>query len=259
MSNDQEHWVLDAGNTRIKLAIFQDGQVVKVITDEAAEEHAQNALASKKLPQYTLIAASGELGSFWNHWNEKCADTQPGITKVFQLENTEVIGLTSTYTSMDTLGLDRAANAKAVLSEEFESNWLIIDIGTCITVDWIQAGKFSGGSIAPGIDLRLRAMYAGTANLPYPESWRETAMEGVGLHLGSNTIESLLAGAIGGVNAELQQRIEAFHTEFGDFRVALTGGDAECLELRTRFPIFADPNLTWKGFHLILNDLVQKQ
>jgi hypothetical protein len=38
----------------------------------------------------------------------------------------------------------------------------------------------------------------------------------------------------------------------------LTGGDAECLELRTPCPIFADPNLTWKGFHLILNDLVQK-
>lgn len=259
MSNDQEHWVLDAGNTRTKLVIFKNDQVVQVIADEAAEEHGKHALASKQLPRYTLIAASGPLTSFWNEWIETCSGTKPGTSSVFQLENAELVGLESTYTTMNTLGLDRAANARAVLSEDSESHWLVIDIGTCITADWIQAGKFSGGSIAPGIDLRLRAMYAGTSNLPFPENWRETAMEGVGLHLGTNTIECLLAGAIGGVNAELQQRIEAFHTEFGDFRVALTGGDAECLELRTPCPIFADPKLTWKGFHLILKDLVQKQ
>jgi pantothenate kinase type III len=57
-----------------------------------------------------------------------------------------------------------------------------------------------------------------------PENWRELATEGVGLHLGLNTIEALLAGAIGGANAELQERVEAFHNEFGTFRVALTGG-----------------------------------
>jgi type III pantothenate kinase len=259
MSNDQEHWVVDAGNTRTKLVIFENDEVMQVMTDDAAEEYGRHALASGQLPRYTLIAASGELASFWNDWIEKCARTESGLTSVFQLESAEVAELESTYAKMDTLGLDRAANARAVLAEESESNWLVIDIGTCITVDWIEAGKFSGGSIAPGIDLRLRAMYAGTSNLPYPENWREAAMEGVGLHLGSNTIECLLAGAIGGVNAELQQRIEAFHIEFGDFRVALTGGDAECLELRTRCPIFADPNLTWKGFNLILKDLVQKQ
>lgn len=258
MSSAQEGWVLDAGNTRIKLAIFRDDKVVQVLTDEAAEEHGRRALDKKQLPEQMLIAASGELTPFWNEWSKLCTRNQTDTIQLVHLNTAEGFDLDSSYESMGTLGLDRAANARAVLSEDSDSNWLIIDVGTCITTDWVESGTFTGGSIAPGIDLRLRSMYAGTANLPYPENWRELAAEGVGLHLGTNTIESLLAGAIGGANAELQQRVEAFHTEFGDFRVALTGGDAECLELRTRYPIFADSNLTWKGFHLILKDLVQK-
>ena len=258
MSSNSEHWIVDAGNTRTKLVVFDGDSLVGVTSDDDAERHAIQSANDDQLPAHALVAASGELNAFWSDWCTQNRQDKSGKQRVFHLENAATLALETAYESIETLGLDRAANARAVTAEDADSNWLIIDAGTCITADWIESGEFMGGSIAPGIDLRLRSMYAGTANLPYPENWRELATEGVGLHLGLNTIEALLAGAIGGANAELQERVEAFHNEFGTFRVALTGGDAECLELRTPCPIFADPNLTWKGFHLILNDLVQK-
>jgi type III pantothenate kinase len=257
MSKMDEHWIIDVGNTRTKLVVFQDDSIVQVLSDEEAEAHGQKAMNEGRLPAFTLVAASGEFSKFWNAWSREYADRNTDSKTVFNLVNAKDTGLPSNYESMATLGLDRAANARAAQAEDPDSNWLIIDAGTCITADWIEHGNFIGGSIAPGIELRLRAMYAGTANLPYPENWRELTSAGIGLHIGQNTIDALLAGAIGGANAELQARIEAFDTEYDEFRVGLTGGDADCLELRTRFPIFADPNLTWKGYHLILKDLVQ--
>ena len=71
MSNDQKHWVVDAGNTRTNLVIYENDKVMQVIPDDAAEEYGRHALASEQLPRYSLIAASGELASFWNDWTEK--------------------------------------------------------------------------------------------------------------------------------------------------------------------------------------------
>lgn len=258
MISKDEHWIIDVGNTRTKLVMFSGDEITSVLTDEAAIAFAENALNSGELPDQCMLAASGQVSHDWEEWIAQANKTLPKGQHAFTLNDANDAGVLSHYESMATLGLDRAANARAALAENPESNWLVIDAGTCLTVDWIEKGTFTGGSIAPGIELRLRAMYAGTANLPFPEDWRDRANLGIGLHIGQNTIDALLAGAIGGANSELQARIEAFSKEYDEFCVAVTGGDADCLELRTRCTIFADPNLTWKGYHLILKDLVQK-
>ena len=258
MNGNGEHWIIDIGNTRTKLVMFTGDEITNVLTDAAAIAFAENALNSGELPDQCMLAASGQVSDDWEEWITQCNKTLPKGRRAFTLNDANDAGVLSRYESMATLGLDRAANARAAIAENPESNWLVIDAGTCLTVDWIEKATFMGGSIAPGIELRLRAMYAGTANLPFPEDWRERANLGIGLHIGQNTIDALLAGAIGGAISELQARIEAFSKEYDEFCVAVTGGDADCLELRTRCTIFADPNLTWKGYHLILKDLVQK-
>ena len=78
---------------------------------------------------------------------------------------------------------------------------MVIDLGTCLTVDAVEDQSFIGGAISPGIDLRLRSMYAGTHSLPYPENWRELGNDGIAMHIGNDTLSSLLAGSIGGINA----------------------------------------------------------
>jgi len=250
-------WVLDFGNSRVKLVQFENESIASIWTDEEAlnEVNQNPRLDSSAL---MLVAATGQISEQWSKWIENAQQISSG-PRIIQLENAEDVPWTTAYDSPATLGLDRLANAAAVVALDAKSNWLVIDAGTCITVDFIQDGQFQGGSISPGIDLRLRAMYAGTASLPYPEDWRERSSAGVALHLGSDTESSLLAGAIGGVHAELAARIAAFNAEFPGIRVALTGGDAKFLELRSELTIFADPNLTWTGYHYLLNRIISHE
>ena len=250
-------WILDFGNSRVKLVQFENETMVSIWMDEEAlEQVKQNPRLDAGA--LMLIAATGQISEQWSSWIES-AQQQSNGPRIIQLESAEDVPWETAYDSPATLGLDRLANAAAVVALDAKSDWLVIDAGTCITVDFIQRCKFQGGSISPGIDLRLRAMYAGTASLPYPEDWRERSSAGVALHLGSDTESSLLAGAIGGVHAELAARIDAFNTEFPGVRVALTGGDAKFLELRSELTIFADPNLTWTGYFHLLNRIISHE
>ena len=109
-----------------------------------------------------LIAATGPLDERWNEWVEALKANQPDA--VVHLESAQGVPFPSSYHSMQTLGLDRIANAAGAAAEDAQADWLIIDAGTCITADLLEGGVFCGGSIAPGIDLRLRAMFAGTSS-----------------------------------------------------------------------------------------------
>ena len=242
--------ILDFGNTRVKWARFVDGEFAGLLQDEAAWESLQEWNEDAQW----LIAATGPMAEQWSEWVEALKANQPD--SVVHLESAEGIPFPSSYHSMRTLGLDRIANAAGAVAEDAQADWLIIDAGTCITADLLEGGTFCGGSIAPGIDLRLRAMFAGTASLPYPEDWREQAAGGIGLDVGDDTVASLLAGAVGGAQAELTERIRRFKNEIPSIRVALTGGDAKFLQLQADLPTFADPNLTWKGYFHLLNRML---
>ena len=199
--------ILDFGNTHVKWARFINGEFGGVQQDNEALETLQTWDEEARW----LIAATGLIDERWSAWVEALKANQPD--SVVHLENAEEVPFPTSYQSMHTLGLDRIANAAGAAAEDENANWLIIDAGTCITADLLEGGTFCGGSIAPGIDLRLRAMFAGTANLPYPEDWREQAAEGIGLDVGEDTVSSLLAGAVGGAQAELTERIRRFKNE----------------------------------------------
>lgn len=247
-------WILDVGNTRTKLAVFNDGELTLLLADDEAWEHAQSVPLDDNAPS-VLVAATGEITEDWKRWIDLWSDS-PHPERLIHIQSASDVPTHMTYESPETLGLDRLANAFAVTALEANTPWLILDLGTCITADFVQDGHFCGGSIAPGIDLRLKSMYAGTAHLPYLKNWREQAEKGIALHLGTNTESSLLAGALGGVHAEIQQRIRAFQSEFPELRVVLTGGDAKYLELHDDLSIFADASLTWKGYYHLHNRII---
>jgi type III pantothenate kinase len=249
------HWILDIGNTRTKLAAFQDGELTEVWVNEEAEHIANAAIEALALPSRMLIAASGMTPDFWSDWNARWNQTHPHPEALIYLTSAMKLGFDVHYESMETVGLDRLANAAAVIHIDATAHWMVIDLGTCLTVDAVEDQSFIGGAISPGIDLRLRSMYAGTHSLPYPENWRELGNNGIAMHIGNDTLSSLLAGSIGGINAEIHGRIAAFKKHWPEIRVAVTGGDASFLEVEDPSPIFSDPNLTWKGYHQILQSV----
>ena len=70
------------------------------------------------------------------------------------------------YETPHTLGVDRLAAVIEAHSAQPDHPKLVIDAGTCITIDFIdEHGRYKGGNISPGIDMRLDALHTYTSKL----------------------------------------------------------------------------------------------
>ncbi len=148
------------------------------------------------------------------------------------------------------VGPDRLVNAYAA-AHLHGTPAVVIDCGTATTLDAIDAsGAFVGGAIAPGLELGLDALAAGTARLPrvdlrLPESsiGRETAAAiRVGAVLGHR---ALIEGLLGRMRRELAA---AAGIAPHDVRAVMTGGYSNLPWAKTVEGVDAlDPLLTLRG------------
>ena len=122
-----------------------------------------------------------------------------------------------------------------------------MDLGTATTYNVIgEGGVFLGGFIVPGVQTSLRAISAGTAQLP-PISPEPPA------HLvGRNTVECLNNGAIFGTAAMLDGLADRVEAELGKpLTVVATGGLAPCITPCCRRKVVCDGDLLLKGLALL--------
>ncbi|MDP2187046.1 MAG: type III pantothenate kinase [Sphingobacteriaceae bacterium] len=236
---DARQYVLDAGNTRLKIGRFEGGELVQVealaLTDwqqhrltlpaEAA------ALASVSVPE-------GDLES----WLKK-----RGVHRIVRFDPQAPLPFESKYTSPETLGSDRKMLVLGAISQYPKRNRLIIGLGSCITYDLLTSQNVHlGGDISPGMHMRWRAMHEFTARLPLV-----TESEPV-QPLGTDTLSALRSGVVQGILAEIQGRCQQLEQQIPDLTIILTGGDAHFFEKQINSPIFAEPNLALYGLHALL-------
>ncbi len=153
------------------------------------------------------------------------------------------------------MGLDRIAGVIGAKSLFPDTNCLVIYAGTCITYDAVDlAGVYEGGSISPGLKMRLKAMHKFTGRLPEVElsnyaDWR-----------GYDTPSAMLSGVLNGCTEELRGMIEIYRSRYPGLQVILCGGDAIFFDTRLKNSIFAhtlktEPNLVLIG----LNEVIEQQ
>ena len=146
--------------------------------------------------------------------------------------------------------MDRLAGVVGAKTLYPENNCLVIDAGTCITYDFIDAtGVYQGGSIAPGIRMRLEAMHTFTANLPLPDWNPQTSRPSL---VSKSTEQALISGAANGTIAEAEQIIATFQEQYASTQVLVCGGDRNFFESTIKHPIFAVRNLVSIGLNRIL-------
>jgi type III pantothenate kinase len=153
----------------------------------------------------------------------------------------------NTYRSK-TLGPDRiclVAGASAL----YEGDLLIIDTGTCITYDFLDKNKiYRGGSISPGLQMRLKAMHAYTAGLPLADLPGKLPPL-----IARNTLDALQSGAVYGILKEIEGIVNEYQRQYPGLKTVLTGGDALFLSESLKIKIFAiQKNLSAYGMLEIL-------
>ncbi len=151
------------------------------------------------------------------------------------------------YRTPHTLGSDRVAAAVGAEGQVHGRNLIIIDAGSAITIDIVdKEGNFIGGNIAPGINMRLKALHTFTGRLPLVNTDGEVPA------FGHDTETAIRSGVIRGVCHEIDGYINEFMEKNSDVFVFLTGGDEKTLKNNIKNRIFADKFLVAKGLNRIL-------
>ncbi|MBS1976141.1 MAG: type III pantothenate kinase [Bacteroidetes bacterium] len=151
------------------------------------------------------------------------------------------------YATPTTLGVDRIAAACGAQSLYPGQACLVVDIGTCINYEFIDAaGTYSGGAISPGVQLRFESMHSFTSRLPLA-----TAVENAPL-TGDSTLGCLQSGVMNGILEEINGMMDRYAEITPQLRVILCGGDSRFFEKHCKRPIFVAPDLVLTGLNSIL-------
>lgn len=152
------------------------------------------------------------------------------------------------YLTPATLGRDRIAGVAGAHRLFPGHNCLVIDAGTCITYDLLTAnGEYLGGNIAPGLEMRLKAMHSFTARLPLVERTDAAAF------IGNTTETAMQSGAQWGALLEINGFIGEFERQFPNLRVILSGGDADYFKNYIITDPILEKNIVLIGLNQILN------
>jgi type III pantothenate kinase len=154
--------IIDIGNTRAKVALFSCGELVEsYIVEPLTREYIDELLAKYPLVGKAIVSSTrgniDEVVSMLSGVVDYVVGFKPGITP---------IPIGNDYHTPLTLGADRLAAAVGGVALYPASDLLIIDLGTAITIDYVEEGSFKGGNISPGVTTRLRALADYTAKLP---------------------------------------------------------------------------------------------
>lgn len=234
--------VIDWGNTRIKLGIIKEKKLIHTKTLQNKEIE----LIKTEIENLETINAC-ILSSVANIEIETIEFIKNKCISFFEFDHTTKIPIVNKYKTPETLGLDRLSAVIGAWSLNPNENTLVIDAGTCIKYDLItQNSEYYGGSISPGLQMRLKSLQFYTDKLPLVE------LENIDYYIGTTTKESILSGVINGIIAEIKGFIDIYQKDYENLRIILTGGDAFFFDKKLKNIIFANSNLLIIGLNEIL-------
>ena len=233
---------IDIGNTRSKWALFEDDRMVR-------SGYIGEGLPTESKTTDIMVCATGD------------ADLHTlGLdgANVQRLSANMPLPIVLDYATPETLGPDRIAAACGAQKIGKEGcSKVIIDAGTCITIDYLDAdGVYHGGAILPGIEMKFRALHTFTAKLPLLENIPSEEQ----CVAGRSTRESMTAGVLTATRYEVEGFVRHYHRLDKRVQVLLTGGDTERLlgnGLLTVGEHIVEPQLVMIGMNEILKNIKQ--
>ncbi len=230
---------IDQGNSSAKVAVWDGADIIfdasfkqfegKNITDIMA----QFPLIDKAI--YCSVADEGnEIIKFLNELN----------VKTLVLDHSTSLPISNNYKTPQSLGRDRIAAAVGAWSYHKNKDILVIDLGTAITYDVVNAkGCYIGGNIAPGITMRVEALHKYTSRLPLVDPNGDCPM------WGEDTTTAIRSGVLNGIVGEIYH----YKKQLSQSPIViLTGGNATLIESMLDFTPEIDHHLVTRGLNCIL-------
>ena len=232
---------IDVGNSRIKAAVFEHNKQVDFFIFETNEALKNFENIFQKYPnlQKIILSSVGKL-------DEEVVNFIKSQFQTEIIDHKSKFPFTNLYATPETLGIDRMVLAAGATLMYPNQNKLIIDAGTCITYDFVNAeNEYLGGAISPGIKIRYKSLNNYTSKLPLLTLSEDFEI------IGNSTKSAIHSGVINGVIFEIEGFISQYSLKNQDLTIILTGGDAEFLAKRLKSTIFANSNFLLESLNLL--------
>lgn len=209
--------LLDAGNTRLKWAVVEDGRWC----EQGCADYSDLSALSQRLAvgfDCTIASVARE-----QHENQIGMLLAPfSITPRWLTAEARFSDVKNTYTNPHQLGVDRWMGLIAA-RQRSQAPTLVVSAGTAMTVDALSAdGVFLGGLIVPGIALMQQALRQGTA--------RVVEIDGAWQAFPRTTADAVQSGIVTALCGAIQLQYARLADIAGGVpRCLLTGGDADQL------------------------------
>ena len=152
------------------------------------------------------------------------------------------LGIKALVDTPESVGADRLVNAVAA-HERYGGPLIIVDFGTATTFDVIdEHGNYTGGVIAPGVNLSIEALHMAAAMLPRVSVERPPTV------IGKRTTPAMQSGTYWGYVGLVEGLVARIRAEYGEeLRVIATGGLAPLFDAATPAIGLVDSDLTLRG------------
>lgn len=230
-------FIIDAGNSFIKVATFFEGQL-----------HDLQRFSSVDISKFAhhIKSCKGKFVLSSVLSDDKTGEIRALLPEVFVLKSDSKVPLPINYGTTNTLGVDRLGNAVYAYNHSETDYSIVVDIGTCIKFDVVEKNNgYLGGSISPGIQLRYKSLNDYTGKLPLLSNKSRVD------YVGTSTNHSIQSGVMNGINAEINEMMRKYRERFSSLTFFMTGGDAQNFDILPKNDIFAVENLTLIGLYEI--------
>ncbi|MDC0947886.1 type III pantothenate kinase [Gammaproteobacteria bacterium] len=238
----RNYLLIDIGNSACKFALVEQMRVLQ--TGQMASADLPGDFARLDLARFPLerILVSNVAGRYAEEslsaWAARDGAPQPEWVGV----DRRACGVINRYQPPNSLGVDRWAALVAV-RQVTRTPAVVIDVGSAVTIDCLSAeGEFVGGWILPGLNLSMRALVEGTADIRVDFS---RALDRAGLSTAGAVSAGTVLAVSGGVEAALRLARRRFANQAPE--VFVTGGDGRWLLDQTQLAARYEPHLVLKG------------
>ena len=203
---------LDIGNTKTKATFFRGDEAQTVFTGSLkecfSECHDRGVIGGAVCTTVDLPPSDLRLieeDPRWWIFSSECR-----------------LPITVDYTTPHSLGSDRLCGVLGAYSVYGGVPAMVADAGTALTVDVLAAGgRYVGGNISPGLEMRFKALNSFTSRLPL------LTKGPVDVAFGDSTESAIRCGAERGLAYEIAGSFVRARREYGCKMLVLTGGDAD--------------------------------
>ena len=245
---------IDIGNTNIVLGGFVDDELVivaRIATDSTKTEDEYATKIKSVLTLHDIDKSSVKGAIISSVVPPLNTVMKKAVKSVYNIDPIMVgpgikTGINIKCDDPSSVGADLICACVAT-HHIYGSPSLIVDMGTATKIMIVdKTGSFVGVSIIPGVNIALKTLASGTAQLP------QISLEAPKSVIGKNTIDCMRSGAVFGNASMVDGMIDRFCDEVGDeLPVYATGGIAPTIIPYCKHKITLEDNLVLKGLNIL--------